>query len=171
MSPPIAGRLENFVELESFEHIKNFCLKTPLKLLEETDASNCDFNFCFTLIEGAGGLFSPMVEDVSGFKLNADLAKAIHSPVILVMDDRLGFISQSLSCLLSAHSFGLSVTMIVLNQMNDLRHTSKEDPYGNLEQFYQLKSRFSLPLIFPYCKDRLDLSRSVLESLKNFVYK
>ena len=46
----------------------------------------------FTLVEGAGGFYSPISED----GLNSDLAMALKLPVLLVAEDKLGALNQVL---------------------------------------------------------------------------
>ena len=55
-----------------------------------TDNLNAEDDFLY--VEGAGGFYSPICSD----GLNADLAKALNLPVILVVDDRLGCINHTL---------------------------------------------------------------------------
>lgn len=52
-------------------------------------------NNAFLLVEGAGGICSP----ISGDALNIDLACALGLPLILVVKDKLGCISQTLAAL------------------------------------------------------------------------
>ena len=66
----------------------------------------------FVLVEGAGGLYSPIAQQA----LNIDLAKALGLPLILVVKDELGAINQALLTDKAAQSAGLSVLAIVLNQ-------------------------------------------------------
>ncbi len=66
----------------------------------------------FVLVEGAGGLYSPIAQQA----LNIDLAKALELPLILVVKDELGAINQALLTDTAAQSAGLRVLAIVLNQ-------------------------------------------------------
>jgi dethiobiotin synthetase len=65
------------------------------------------------LIEGAGGLMSPLGED----EYVADLAYDFGFPLLLVADNRLGVINHVLQTLIAAATFrdGLEVAGIVLN--------------------------------------------------------
>lgn len=66
------------------------------------------------LVEGAGGLLSPLGDEA----LVADLARAIGFPLLVVARNSLGAINQTLQTLMSAAHFhdGLAVAGIVLNQ-------------------------------------------------------
>lgn len=66
------------------------------------------------LVEGAGGLLSPLGEEA----LIADLASAIGFPLLVVARNSLGAINQTLQTLLVAAHFraGLPVAGVVLNQ-------------------------------------------------------
>ena len=56
------------------------------------DACSQDDSEHLLLVEGAGGFYSPLAEN----GLNADLASALQLPVIIVVDDRIGAVNQSL---------------------------------------------------------------------------
>jgi dethiobiotin synthetase len=66
------------------------------------------------LIEGAGGLMSPLTDD----EYNADLAYDLGYPLIVVVPNRIGAINQALLTMIAAATFkeGLSVAGLVLNQ-------------------------------------------------------
>ena len=66
----------------------------------------------FLLVEGAGGICSPLCDDA----LNIDLACALHLPLIIVSEDRLGCISQTLAALDAAAARRRPVVAVVLNQ-------------------------------------------------------
>jgi dethiobiotin synthetase len=65
------------------------------------------------VVEGAGGLFSPLTDDM----LNIDLAAALELPVVVVTANRLGTIHATLATLVAArsHSPTLPIVGIVLN--------------------------------------------------------
>jgi dethiobiotin synthetase len=71
----------------------------------------------FTLVEGAGGLYSPLTED----GLNADLAMALKLPVLLVAEDKLGVLNQVLLNIEALDMCGLSLVGIVLNNLDNNR--------------------------------------------------
>lgn len=67
----------------------------------------------FLLVEGAGGLLSPIAPD----GLNADLALALGLPVLLVSADRLGAIHQVLVTAEAIARRGLTLAGVVLNRL------------------------------------------------------
>jgi len=68
----------------------------------------------FVVVEGAGGLYSPIAVQL----LNVDLAAALDLPVVIVVKDELGAINQALLSLHAAKEHNLNVIMLVLNQMS-----------------------------------------------------
>ena len=69
--------------------------------------------FDVVVVEGAGGIMSPMTDD----EFLADLAMDFGYPVLVVVDNRIGAINQALSASITASCFrdGLDVAGIVLN--------------------------------------------------------
>ena len=65
------------------------------------------------VVEGAGGLFSPLGERV----LNADLARDFGLPLVVVDSARLGAIGRTLATVCAARASGLSVAAVVLSQV------------------------------------------------------
>ena len=76
------------------------------------------------LIEGAGGLFSPL----SHHTLNADLARDFQIPVVIVDSSRLGSIGRTLTAVTAAESVGLTVSAIVLSQSEAGHHGGNQKP-------------------------------------------
>lgn|GEM_PF-187156 len=88
------------------------------------------------LVEGAGGLMSPLTWETT----NAVLASRFTFPIVLVSSNRLGVVNQVLTALQAAKSLGLHVSYVVLNDVkpqsdqssatNDrlLSHFLAEDP-------------------------------------------
>jgi dethiobiotin synthetase len=90
-------------------------------------AQNCQTQADFTLIEGAGGFYSPLSSD----GLNADLAKSLKSPVLLVVKDQLGCINHTLLTVNAIQQAQLPIVGIVLNQNPDdskTMHQLKQQP-------------------------------------------
>ena len=77
------------------------------------DACSRDDSERLLLVEGAGGFYSPLAEN----GLNADLASALQLPVIIVVDDRIGAVNQSLMTIEAVSSRHLPVAALVLNQV------------------------------------------------------
>ncbi len=75
----------------------------------------------FLLVEGAGGLYSPITADY----LNADLAKELALPLIVVVANRVGAMNQTLLTLEAARAMNLGVAAIVLNQTNSAEFSPK----------------------------------------------
>ena len=98
LAPHRAARLEN----------------RELRLRQLIDACSQDDPAACLLVEGAGGLLSPLAED----GLNADLAAALELPLIVVVDDRVGAVNQVLMTLTAAAVRGLEVAAVVLNQVS-----------------------------------------------------
>ena len=66
----------------------------------------------FLMVEGAGGFYSPIAQD----GLNSDLARRLKLDVIIVVEDRLGAINQSLLVIKAVEGEGLKVHALILNQ-------------------------------------------------------
>jgi dethiobiotin synthetase len=82
----------------------------------------------FLLVEGAGGLFSPLDCDY----LNADLARDLGLPLIVVIESRVGAINQTLLTLQAACVYQLPVAAIVLNQACSEAFHSSQKRYPDL---------------------------------------
>jgi dethiobiotin synthetase len=69
----------------------------------------------FVIVEGAGGLLSPLTAD----EYNADLALEFGYPLVVVAHNKIGVINQVLQTVLTArrHRDGLSVAAVVLNSV------------------------------------------------------
>lgn len=77
------------------------------------------------IVEGAGGLMSPVTEN----EFVADLAEAFALPLIVVVPNRIGAINQTLQTLVTASCFreGLPVAGIILNDLpQDAEDPSRE---------------------------------------------
>ncbi len=85
----------------------------------------------FVVLEGAGGLYSPIAQQT----LNSDLAIALGLPVVLVVKDELGAINQALLSLHGAKHNNLNVAMLVLNQIvpNNLDNAQALKSYSDVE--------------------------------------
>lgn len=98
LSPVRAARMES-CKL-SLDSIKKQCIKN----LGSDD---------FLYVEGAGGFYSPLVED----GLNADLASSLDLPLVLVANNKLGCMSQILLCCEAIEKRQLTLAAIILNQV------------------------------------------------------
>ncbi|MBL7003845.1 MAG: dethiobiotin synthase [Gammaproteobacteria bacterium] len=101
----------------STEQLKQACLKD----IDDND---------FLIVEGAGGLYSPLCDD----GLNIDLAKALDLDVILVVKDKLGCINHTLLTLNALSQAKLNCKLIILNQCSD----ATINTYDHLNEIQQL---------------------------------
>lgn len=90
----------------------------------------------FSLVEGAGGLLSPITDT----KLNADLFADLHLPALLVTSSYLGSISHSLASLESAHNKHIPIAAVVITKPND--------SYGPTDEFKAELERWTDTPIF-----------------------
>lgn len=68
------------------------------------------------VVEGAGGLFSPLGDTL----LNADLARELGLPLVVVDAARLGAIGRTLATVTAARASGLAVAAVVLSHTQPL---------------------------------------------------
>ena len=113
---PYCFELEASAEMASNESGKKITLEDlVLACKRETDKS-------FVVIEGAGGLYSPIAEA----SLNVDLATKLQLPLLIVIRDELGAISQALLTLEAAKNNNLKVACVVLNVVESNSLSNKE---------------------------------------------
>jgi dethiobiotin synthetase len=105
------------------------------------------------LVEGAGGLLSPLGEQ----KYVADLAHAFGFPLVIVAPNRIGTINQALQTLLAARAYELEVAGIVLN---DLLPPEPADA-SVLSNPGELARRASAPLLARLPHDAVELDQQV----------
>lgn len=107
-------------------------VQTPLQLSQLEQA--CTDHVApheFLLVEGAGGILSPLCEG----SLNADLARALGLPVILVVSNRLGAVNQALMALNAATQHQLDIKCIILNCVAPESPDPLMDNLSELQQF------------------------------------
>lgn len=83
------------------------------------------------LVEGAGGFCSPVAPGA----LNADLARALRLPVVLVAADRLGTLNHCLLALEAIERRGLEVAAIVLSRAQAAAGDAGMDNAGDLARW------------------------------------
>lgn len=84
------------------------------------------------VIEGAGGLYSPIADNL----LNIDLIEAIKpDEIVLVAKNRIGVAHQVLVCLAAASSRGLSIGNVILNSVDERPDESIATNRTMLQQF------------------------------------
>ena len=110
----------------------------------------------FTIVEGAGGFYSPLAED----GLNADLATALQLPVILVTSDKLGCLNEVL----------LSVEAIKLRGLHliGVAVSAKDDDIDNrMSNAADLREILTCPIIsIPHNGDESHFPDGFMEQLK-----
>jgi dethiobiotin synthetase len=145
ISPELAIRLAN----------ETVTVQTVVELCQPADPESCDY----LIVEGAGGLYSPLCSD----GLNADLAQALDAAVLVVINDRLGCINQTLLCLEALKARNLRPVAIVLNQCQP----SADHDMNNYED---LKLLLTLPIIiFPNAHAQCDGKQHALQQLVNLI--
>lgn len=92
------------------------------------------------LVEGCGGLMSPVTEDW----YTADLAYELGYPLLMVAANRLGAINQTLQSLITAAAFrdGLDVRGVVLNDCDN-----RSDDASRASNFGELQARCGAPVL------------------------
>lgn len=83
------------------------------------------------VVEGAGGLMSPLAERY----YNADLARDMAASIVIVAANRLGVINHTLQTIITARSYGLSIVAVVLNQATPTRDPSTPTNADSIRQF------------------------------------
>lgn len=91
----------------------------------------------FVLVEGAGGLMSPLSDD----DYNADLARDLGLPLVVVAANRLGVINDVMQTLITAEAKGLHVVGVVLND------TSATGDASRATNAAELARRINAPLL------------------------
>jgi dethiobiotin synthetase len=81
-------------------------------------------SFDVVVVEGAGGLFSPLADGLS----NADLAGMLGLPLVVVDAARLGAIGRTIATVTAARARGLAVVAVVLSQTTRLDEKEHADP-------------------------------------------
>jgi dethiobiotin synthetase len=102
LAPPMAARREG--RSLRLAEIAGFCR-------DRLAATAADL----TVVEGVGGLMSPIADDATGL----ELMTALRLPTILVGGSYLGAISHTLTALQTARAHGLAVTAVVVSQSRE----------------------------------------------------
>ncbi|MBC6413670.1 MAG: dethiobiotin synthase [Chromatiales bacterium] len=109
-----------------------------------------------TMVEGAGGLLSPIATD----GLNIDLIEALGFSVIVVSSDQLGSINHALLTLEALAARRLKVIAVVLNRLN-------QQTYGcDLDNYRELNALVEVPIVQVY-KD--NIASSALSELTTLI--
>ena len=134
-----------------------------VKVKDLVKACATDREADFLLVEGAGGIYSPLCLD----GLNADLAVALQGKVILVVPDRLGCINQALLATEAIKSQHLELLAVVLNQYRPHDDTM-------MDNYADLKARLlvpviRIPLIQSGDQELLDMQYNGIEEVLNIL--
>ena len=100
LAPDMAARAER--RALRLDDVVNWCREQLAAAPPETDV----------LIEGVGGVMSPIADDA----LNLDLIEALACPVVLVGGSYLGGLSHMLTALETLKSHGVAVGPVILNE-------------------------------------------------------
>lgn len=116
LAPPTAAKAENISVDESL-------------LVSGIEAVSVGVDV--VVVEGAGGLMSPVSENM----LSCDLARKLNAGVIVVAANRLGAIHQVLATITAAAALRLPVHGIVLNQVTEHGDASRVDNASQISRF------------------------------------
>ncbi len=79
----------------------------------------------FIIVEGAGGIYSPIAQNT----LNIDLILALKLPIVIVIKDELGCVNQALLTIQVAKNNNLDIFAIVLNSFTTNSFNNKNAIY------------------------------------------
>lgn len=85
----------------------------------------------YVIVEGAGGLMSPLSENL----LNSSLCRRLDAHLILVIANRLGAIHQALSTVMAAGTMRLQVIGMILNQVTPQADAAVADNAAVIARF------------------------------------
>lgn len=146
LAPPEAAALEKTqVDAEK--------IRDGIKIWEQ--------NSELVLVEGAGGLFSPLADGM----LNIDLAQQLNAPVIVVAANRLGAIHQTLATCEAAAKRGIQPMGIVLC---DPTGTADDSANSNSEQ---IQKYCSVPILGSVPFNGTEEDAEFLKSLSDHIEK
>ena len=109
-------------EIEASAELASADSGVKLTLDDLVSACKHDVDESFVLVEGAGGLYSPIAEAA----LNVDLAIELQLPLLIVIRDELGAISQALLTLEAAKNNNLTVACVILNVVESNNLSNKK---------------------------------------------
>lgn len=118
------------------------------KVLGLTDLVDACQSNNYVVVEGAGGLLSPIALDT----LNIDLAATLKLPLVLVVKDELGAVNQALLVIKVAEQYNLKIACVVLNQIIE----------NTLDNAIAIK-RYSDCKVVIYNEKKLDLFESEID--------
>ena len=140
----------NRFALEASPEEASASIGKSLSLDDLVQACNYQAGDSFILVEGAGGIYSPIAEKA----LNSDLATCLQLPVIIIVRDELGAVNQGLLAIEAVKKNNLEVLCLILNEINSNTLLNKESIAGYTD----------VPII-PFSKDNLESFYSEIERL------
>lgn len=123
---------------------ENYVFKQPLSphLAAEFEGIKIDISLIepaikpdFLIIEGAGGVMTPLNENC----LILDLIKQLAVPVLIVSLNRLGTINHTLLTITSLVTAGLDIPGVILNGAVNMDHKEAIEHYGKVPVLAQLE--------------------------------
>jgi dethiobiotin synthetase len=150
LAPKVAAEIEN-VTIELSKVVQSFdsiCTRHDL-----------------TLVEGAGGLLVPIFRK----QTNADLARELGIPLLLVVSNRLGAINHTLLTLEVAKAHGIEVVGYILNQTDRARTVATETNHQTLQDITDVPCLGEIPFLkdgkdrAAFFKERLQLEKMTLQ--------
>jgi dethiobiotin synthetase len=138
MVQKMAGLKQNLIVPE------NYVLKQPLSphLAAEIDGISIDINLIhlarkpeFLIIEGAGGVMTPLNEN----SLILDLIKKLAVPVLIISLNRLGTINHTLLTIDTLFKADLDIMGVILNRAVNIDHKEAIEHYGKVPVLAQLE--------------------------------
>ncbi len=134
LAPNIAASLEN--KNIDFSELVNLC-QNKITLAKKNNQ--------YLLIEGAGGVMTPITDD----KTFADLISALNIPAILVVGNYLGTISHTLTAIKAMQAYNIKISQLILNCRADDK-IAVADNLKMLQNFTDLSISIApkLPAIF-----------------------
>ncbi len=136
LAPSIAAELEG-VKID-LENVKSIYQQLEVK-------------YDIILVEGAGGLLSPLYKTFT----NTDLIKLLEIPVIVVARNALGTINHTLLTVEYARSNGLTILGIIINNLSPNADLSTKDNPRVINELSGLPLLGVIPFLpFPHREDR-----------------
>ena len=121
--------------------------------IEDLVSASATPNKGVTLVEGAGGFYSPLALD----GLNKDLAVALDYPVILVVGNKLGCINQTLLNIEAIAQHQLQLAAVIISDV---------DADADQDNVQDIKERIEVPVIhLPFAPNQ---AWQKIERLENF---
>lgn len=119
-SPHLASKLDN--RIIDFDVIKN-------------STETLSGKFDLVLLEGAGGLYVPITEDIKMI----DFVKDNNYPLILVSSSKLGSINHTLLSIESCHNNGIDLQMVIFNKLPDSDDVIIADSFRIIKNYLSTK--------------------------------